>query len=78
MRSFVLLIKCYGAVQSKFGGWGACSTYWGEKYVHNFGGENRIKQTLENLGVDGTIILKWNLNLIGECEQDLAVSVQGC
>jgi hypothetical protein len=64
MRSFVLcaahqiLLGC----SSEFGDWGSCGTYWREKYIQSFGGETRRKQTLENLGVDGTIILKRNFN----------------
>jgi len=42
-------------------GWGkACGTYWGEgKYIQVFGeGNLKMKVSLENLDVDGRIILK--------------------
>jgi hypothetical protein len=53
---------------------GACSTYRGEKrYIQGFDGENlKERNHLEDIGVDGTRVLKWVLKKLG-CEEWLSM-----
>ena len=48
---------CY-TYSEKLGG--VCGTYWSrERYIQGFGGKTSGKDNLEDLDVNGKVILKW-------------------
>jgi hypothetical protein len=57
-----LVTKCTVVGQVKELRWvGACDSVVGEKRTQGFGGETEGKIQLEDLGIDGRVLLKWIL-----------------